>query len=125
VRASLKGVPGVDTVDVSLEKGLASLKMKPGNAATFRQLQDAIAKNGFTMKSSNLKVAGRIVSVNGHSQFQVSVSNELVNLLPETPQVAKIDAMSGKLVLVDGMLEEAAKGKTPDTIRYRSITEER
>ena len=30
MRVSLKAVPGVDTVDVSLEKGLAAVKMKPG-----------------------------------------------------------------------------------------------
>jgi copper chaperone CopZ len=125
VRVSLKSVSGVDSVAVSLEKGLASVKMKPGNTATFRQLQDAITKNGFTMKPSNVSVAGKIVMANGRSQLQVSGSDELVNLPPDTPQTASVNALVDKLVLVEGTLEEAAKGKVPDTIRYRSITEEK
>jgi copper chaperone CopZ len=50
VRVSLKSVSGVDSVDVSLAKGLAAVKMKPGNTTTLAQLQHAITKNGFTMK---------------------------------------------------------------------------
>ena len=125
MRVSLKSVSGVDSVDVSLEKGLASVKMKPGNAATFKQLQEAITKNGFTMKPSNVSVVGKIVTVNGQPQLQVSGSNDLVSLIPENPQTANVNSMADKSVLVEGTLNEAAKGKVPDSIRYRSITEER
>jgi copper chaperone CopZ len=125
VRVSLKSLSGVDTVDVSLEKGLATVKMKTGNAVTFRQLQDAITKNGFTMKPSNVSVVGKIVAMDGHLQLQVSGSNELVNLIPERSQTANFSAMSGKLALVEGTLEEGAKGKVPDTIGYRTVTEEK
>jgi hypothetical protein len=122
---SLKSVSGVDAVDVSLEKGSASVKMKPGNAATFKQLQEAITKNGFTMKSSNLSVAGKIVLVNGQPRLQVSGSNELVNLVPDSSQTPSVNALAEKLVVVEGTLNEATKGKAPDTIRYRSIKEEK
>jgi hypothetical protein len=125
VRVSLKAVSGVDSVDVSLDKGLASVKMKRGNAATLRQLQEAITKNGFTMKPSNIIASGNIVMTNGQPKLQVSGSNDLVNLIPDAPQAANVNAMTGKLVLVEGTLEEAAKGKTPDTIRYRSISEDK
>ena len=122
---SLKSVSGVDAVDVSLEKGLANVKMKPGNTATFKQLQDAITKNGFTMKPSNVSVVGKIVVMNGQPQLQVSGSNDLVNLIPGAPQTANVNAMTNKLVFVEGTLNEAAKGKVPYTIRYRSIVEEK
>jgi hypothetical protein len=125
VRVSLKSVAGVDAVDVSLEKGLANVKMKPGNAATFRQLQEAITKNGFTMKPSNVRVAGKIMNVNGHPQLKVSGSNELVNLIPDGSQTTNVNAMTDKRVLVEGALEEAARGKVPDTIRFHSITEDK
>ena len=125
VRVSLKSVSGVDGVDVSLDKGLASVKMKPGNAATFRQLQEAITKNGFTMKPSNVSVAGNIVMTNGQPQLQVSGSNDVVKLIPDSPQTADVNALAGKTVLVEGTLDEAGKGKAPDTVRYRSIMEEK
>ena len=84
MRVSLKAVPGVDAVDVSLEKGLATVKMKSGNTATLKQLQDAITKNGFTMKDSTADVAGTIVEANGKTQLRVSGSNELLTLVPES-----------------------------------------
>lgn len=125
VRVSLKSVSGVDAVDVSLEKGRASVKMKPGNTATFKQLQEAITRNGFTMKPSIVLVAGKIVLVNGQPELRVSGSNDLVSLIPDNPQTASANAMADKPVLVEGTLNEAAKGKVPDTIRYHSIKEEK
>lgn len=125
MRVSLKSVSGVDGVDVSLEKGRASVKMKPGNTASFKQLQEAITKNGFTMKPSTISVAGKIVLVNGQPQLRVSGSNDLVSLIPDNPQTASANALADKPVLVEGTLDEAAKGKVPDTIRYHSIKEEK
>ena len=125
MRVSLKSVSGVDGVDVSLDKGLASVKMKPGNAATFRQLKEAITKNGFTMQPSNVSVAGKIVMTNGQPQLQVSGSDDVVKLIPDSPQTADVSALAGKTVLVEGTLDEAGKGKAPDTVRYRSIMEEK
>jgi len=125
VRVSLKSVPGVDAVDVSLERGLADVRMKPGNTATFKQLQEAITKNGFTMKPSNVSVAGKIVMTNGQPQLQVSGSNDLLNLIPDPPKKTNVKAMAGKPVLVVGTLKEAEKGKAPGTIQYSSISEEK
>ena len=124
MRVSLKSVSGVDSVDVSLAKGLAAVKMKPGNTATLKQLQNAITKNGFTMKDSTATVTGTIVVANGKSQLQISGSNELLTLVPQSQASVDATSLSGKSVLVEGVVPEAAKGKTPDLIHYRSIKEE-
>ncbi len=124
MRVSLKSVSGVDSVDVSLEKGLAAVKMKPGNTATLNQLQNAIAKNGFAMKESAAIIAGTIVVANGKTQLQVSGSNELLTLIPQSQASGDAASLNGKSVLAEGTIPEAAKGKMPDSIRYRSIKEE-
>ena len=124
MRVSLKSVAGVDSVDVSLEKGLAAVKLKPGNTATLKQLQNAITKNGFTMKQSNAVMAGTVLASDGKAQLQVSGSNDVVQLILDSPAVPNAAAMQGKSVVAVGTLSEAAKGKPPDSLRYRSITEE-
>ena len=124
MRVSLKSVSGVDSVDVSLAKGLAAVKMKPGNTATLKQLQNAIAKNGFAMKDSAATIAGTIVIANGKTQLQVSGSNELLTLIPESQASSDATSLNGKSVLAEGTIPEAAKGKMPDSLRYRSIKEE-
>src|SRR5258708_20774652 len=99
--------------------------MKVGKAGRLKRLHDAMCKNGFTSKTSNVRGAGKIVHLNGQPQLQVSGSNDLVSLIPDSPQTGNVNGMAGKLVLVEGTLNEAAKGKVPDTIRYHSLTEEK
>jgi len=123
VRVSLKAVPGVDTVDVSLEKGLATVHLKPGNSATLKQLQNAITKNGFTMKESKATVAGTITVANGKAQLTVSGSNDVLQLSPESQNAANASAMQGKSMLVVGSIPEAPKGQLPKSLVYRSLTE--
>jgi len=123
VRVSLKAVSGVDTVDVNLEKGLATVKMKPGNMTTLKQLNEAIAKNGFTMKDSTAILAGTVVTTNGKTAIQVSGSNDVLNLVPESSSAVDAASVTGKSILVEGMIPEASTGKVPDVIHYRSITE--
>ena len=113
----------MDTVDVSLEKGLATVKMKPGNMTTLKQLNEAIAKNGFTMKDSTAIVAGTVVTTNGKTSVRVYGSNDELNLVPESGSAVEAGSFAGKSVLVEGMIPEASKGKVADTIHYRSITE--
>lgn len=124
MRVSLKSVSGVDSVDVSLAKGLAAVKMKPGNTATLKQLQNAITKNGFTMKDSTAAIGGIIVISNGKAQLQVSGSNELLTLVPESQASGDATSLNGMPVLIEGVIPEATKGKIPDSIRYRSIKED-
>jgi copper chaperone CopZ len=118
VRVSLKAVPGVDTVDVSLEKGLATVHLKP-----LKQLQNAITKNGFTMKESKATVAGTITMANGKAQLNVSGSNDVLHLSPESQKAPNASAMQGKSVLVVGSIPEAPKGQLPNSLVYRSLTE--
>jgi copper chaperone CopZ len=125
VRVSLKSVTGVDSVDVNLEKGLASVKMKPGNSITLKQLNDAIAKNGFTMKESTATIAGKVVVVNGKTALQVAGSGEMLELVPDSSSTPIATAFAGKSVLAEGTIPEAAKSKSPGFIRYRSIKEEK
>ncbi|HKS73051.1 MAG TPA: heavy metal-associated domain-containing protein [Terriglobales bacterium] len=125
MRVSLKALPGVDTVDVSLEKGLATVKMKPGNTTTLKQLNQAVAKNGFTMKDSTAIVAGTVVTTNGKPALHVSGSNDVLDLVRQSNIAADAASFMGKPALVEGMIPESSKGKVPDTIRYQSITAEK
>jgi copper chaperone CopZ len=123
VRVSVKSVSGVDSVDVSLEKGLAVVKMKPGNTVTLKQLNDAVAKNGFTMKDSTATVAGTVVMTGDKLTLRVSGSNDVLQLVPQSDAAPNSTPVVGRVVLVEGTIPET--GKTPDTIRYQSMTEEK
>lgn len=125
MRVSLKSVSGVDSVDVSLEKGLAVVKMKPGNTATLKQLNEAITKNGFTMKDSMASVVGTVANTDGKVTLRVSGSNDVLQLVPQSGAPPTATSMVGKTVVVEGTIPEGVKGKTPDSVRYQSMTEEK
>jgi copper chaperone CopZ len=120
---SLKSVSGVDSVNVSLAKGLAAVKLKPGNTTTLKQSRAAITKNGFTMKQSEVTVVGIVVVDFGRVQLEVSGSNEMLDLIPEGQGTPIAYSLNGKTVLVDGLVPETTKGKS-FAIHYRSITEQ-
>jgi hypothetical protein len=123
VSVSLKSVLGVDSVDVSLAKGLAAVRMKPGNTTTLKELQTAITKNGFTMKHSAVTVVGLVLVDSGRVQIKVSGSNEMLDLIPEGQATPIANSLNGKPVLVEGVVPETAKGKS-FAIHYRSIREQ-
>lgn len=124
MRVSLLSVAGVATVDVSLEKGLATVKLKPGNFVTLKQLQTAITKNGFTMKESKVVAAGKLLSADGNTKLQISSSNEIVSLMPDSSTSSAPAPSASNTVVVEGKVPEPAKGKFPDTIRYHAINAE-
>ena len=124
MRVSLKALAGIDSVDVSLEKGLAAVRLKPGNTVTLRQLQEAIMKNGFTLKRSNATLVGTVLVNDGKAELRVSGSGDLLQLVPESQNVPDALPMQGQSVVVHGTIPEAPKGKAPDSLNYGSITEE-
>jgi hypothetical protein len=98
--------------------------MKPRNTATLKQLNEAIAKNGFTMKDSTATVVGTVIETDGNAILKVSGSNDLLKLMPQSTSAPDAVSMVGKSVLVAGTVPEAGKGKAPDSLRYQSIMEE-
>jgi copper chaperone CopZ len=123
VRVSLKAVPGVDTVNVSLEKGLATVTLKPGNTTTMKQIQDAITRNGFTMKGSKATVFGTVTDTGSGFVLRVGGSNDVLRLQPTGNETSQ-QFFTGKSVRVVGMIPEAPKGKTAAEIRYNTIEEQ-
>jgi copper chaperone CopZ len=125
VRVALKNVSGVDSVEVSLNKGLADVTLKPGNTVTMQQLQRAITKNGFTTKQSIVTVSGTVLLEQDKLKLRVSGTSEIYELLPAKAQTQNPDArqMNGKTVTVEGVIPETSKGETPDKIQFNGIHE--
>jgi copper chaperone CopZ len=124
VSVALKNINGVDSVNVSLNKGFADVTLKPGNNVTIEQLQHAITKNGFKPKQSTVTVSGTLLSDAGKLKLRVSGSNETFGLVPGAQLVRPSDLkqLIGKTVTLEGFIPEVQKDKKADTIEFRSIT---
>ena len=72
----LKKVDGAEKVDVSLEQGLAKIQLKPENKVTLASIQTIIKKNGFSPKSANVKLRGKLRNQNNSLILTITGSNE-------------------------------------------------
>ena len=122
IHISMKGIQGVDKVDVDLNTGLVTIRLAPGNSASMRQFNQAVEKNGFTHKDAEVIVKGNLTGSANAPILEVSRTQDRYNL---SPSAANLDIVSllGKTVTVTGVLPQAPKGKVSDTLRYKTITE--
>ena len=109
VRVALMKFPGVEAADVSLNKGLATVKLKPGNNIRPMQFWEAIRKNGNTPKTTQVTVRGEIQA--GGSQLKVSGSNEVFQIKAAPPLQVQLNASAGKTITVDGTLTPGKDAK--------------
>ena len=107
VDVALKKMPGVDTVDVSLNKGLATVRLKPGNALSVTQFWQLLHEKGYTPKQTGVSVRGELAGGPGRLQLKVSGTKDVLNLVPDPKNGAAYNEASnraGQTVIVQGIM---------------------
>ena len=122
IHVSMKGIQGVNTVDVDLNTGLVSIKLMPGNSAAMRQFNEAVEKNGFTHKDATIVVRGQLSGSPQAPFLDVTGTKDRFALTPLSA-ATDVSGLLGRTVVVDGVLPQSGKGKVSDTLRYKSVTE--
>lgn len=124
IHVSMKGIQGVNEVDVDLNTGLVAIKLTPGNNASMKQFNQAVEKNGFTHKDAEIIVRGKLAGTASAPVLEISGTQDRFAL---SPMAANLDmaTLLGKTVTVSGVLPQAPKGTVSGTLRYKTITEAR
>src|SRR5277367_3005811 len=124
VDVALKKVTGVESVAVSLNKGLATVKLKPGNTVSVPQLWELIRKSGYTPKSTAVSVRGALANVSGQLQLKVSGSTETLALAvnPKSPTAyGEAPKKLGQTVIVQGVMEPGKDLKVPVPLQVGQV----
>ncbi len=122
IHVSMKGIQGVNTVDVDLNTGLVSVKLSSGSTASMRQFNEAVEKNGFTHKDANIVARGKISGTAAAPFVEIIGTQDRFALKPAaTP--GDFTALIGKTVTIAGTLPQVPKGKVPDILRYFTVSE--
>lgn len=125
IHVAMKGISGVDTVDVDLNTGAVSMKLSPNNTAAMRQFNEAVEKNGFTHKEASVLARGKISGTAAAPVLEITGTSDHYALTPAAQASmpsGDVASLLGKTVDVDGTLPQAGKGKIPGALRYKSIT---
>jgi copper chaperone CopZ len=121
VRGALKKFQGVESVDVSLNKGLATVKLKSGNTLHPQEFWEAVHRNGFTPKATRVVVRGE--AIGGGSQLKVTGTNQIFELKADLKTLAEVQRMAGKTILVEGVLTPDQDQKKSIPLEVRSVRE--
>lgn len=117
--AALKGVSGVDTVQVTLATKLATVTFKPQNTVQIEDLRKAILPTGFKPADAVIEVRCGLSQFQGATALQVTFSNQVYRLadgkdaegkeLKGIVQRLATDAVGqkDKLLVVTGLHEDA------------------
>lgn len=107
VDVALKKTPGVETVEVSLNKGLATVKLKPGNTVSVPQLWRLLHDKGYTPQTTKVSVRGELAGGPERLQLKVTGTTEILSLAPEPKNAAPYDEAAkrtGQSVVVQGVM---------------------
>jgi hypothetical protein len=107
VDVALKKMPGVETVDVSLNKGLATVKLKPGNTLSVPQFWELLHQKGYTPKTTAVSVRGELAGGPGRLQLKVAGTKDVLNLAPDPKSAAAYNDAAkkvGQSVVVQGVM---------------------
>ncbi len=118
VRVALMKFPGVESADVSLNKGLATVKLKPGNIIRPSDFWEAIRKNGNTAKATHVVVRGEVQA--GGSQLKVG-GNEVFEIKAPPSVQQQLNAATGKAVTVEGTLTPGKDPKTAVPLEIQTV----
>lgn len=107
---ALKKMPGVEDAKVSLNDGVATLKLKPGNTVTVDQVRKFVLSNGFTPKEAEVVASGKLVDRDGRLALDVT-GTDVVYLV----QLPKTDAGVSPLKNDDVGKVVTLRGRIPET----------
>jgi copper chaperone CopZ len=116
VNVALKKVSGVESVEVSLNKGLASVKLKPGNTVSVPQLWEIIHQNGYTPKTTTVSVRGDLAEAQGRLQLKVSGTNQMLALVTDpknTELKNEVHQKLGQTTILQGVMAPGKDFKAP------------
>ena len=114
VRGAIQKFSGVEKVDVSLNKGLATVILKPGNTVRLSDVWQAVRKNGFTPKETKVVVRGEVVG-GPKAELKVTRTNEAYALSadPRAPKTFdEVRRKAAETVTIEGRFQPPKDSKT-------------
>jgi copper chaperone CopZ len=113
VSVAVKKIPGVESVNVSLNHALVSIELKPGNSVRLDQIRKAILDDAFTPKDATVTVVGQVVQNNGQPALMVTDTGQVYELASASPKAtnafSELAHEQGKTVTVQGVIPAPPK----------------
>jgi copper chaperone CopZ len=124
VDVALRKVAGVESVEVSLNKSLATVRLKLGNAVSVAQLWQLLHEKGYTPKATVVSVRGEVVNAEGRVQFKVTGTKDVLALAADAKNPAaypEATANAGKIIIIQGVMLPGKDLKAPVPLQVGKV----
>ena len=124
VDVALKKVPGVESVEVSLNKGLATVKLRPGNTVSVPQFWQLLHQKGYTPKTTTVSVRGEVTGGEGRLQLKVSGTKDVIDMVADPANAGAIDEAVrrvGQSAVVQGVMTPSRDLKALVPLRVTQV----
>lgn len=128
MRVAVRKLPGVESVEVSLERAAAEIRLRPENRLTVPQLRKIVRDNGFTAKEATVTAVGTLIERGGKPALSVTGTDAVWRLAPgPNAQPAYADALQqlksrpGGIVEVVGTLAPPGDPNAPEELVLQSL----
>jgi copper chaperone CopZ len=114
VNVALTKIAGVDTVEVSLTRALATVKLKPGNDVSLAQMVRLVREKGYTIPSVSIAASGLPAKSADRWVLKVPSSGERIELVedPQNPAAyAALARYTSQTATVRGKMTLAKNGR--------------
>lgn len=108
----LGNTDGVSSVTVSLNEGLATLELEPGNALTLSSIREAVVQGGFQPKDATVRVTGVVTEQDGRRVLSIEAGETYV-LEPTDESTDVQEVEPGTKVTVTGRVAADAPEDSP------------
>jgi len=88
----MKKVPGIETVEVSLEKAITDIRLAPANTVTLSQVRDIIRSSGFNAREATVTATGRLHLKNNQLLIDLAPTRLVLTIDPGAAGTATADA---------------------------------
>jgi len=110
VRVAIEKIPGVEKVDVSLNDGVAIIRLAAGNEVTVAQVRRMIRDKGFTPKDAQLRLRGRVEAREGGFVLLMPGPDRSYRLSADPTLLSRLREAAGLDVVIEGRMPQDGAG---------------
>ena len=125
---AIRKLEGVESVEVSLARGQASLRLRAGNRVTLAQLRQLVKNNGFSPREAAVTVLGDLVEKADTVTLSVSGSGGVLTITQDSANAAayrrvrdRLASGSGVSVMLDGLVPEPPAKNAEERLVVREV----
>ena len=124
----MRKLEGVESVEVSLQRGVADIRLRQGNSLTLARLRQLVRQNGFNARDAVVTVTGRLTTQGKAPALGVTGPDSVLILAADPAQRAAFDAAAARLgagrsgpVTLEGTVRAGTNPASPDVLVVRRV----